>query len=88
MMNRFRHIQLSRPLCVLDCETTGVTPQRDRIIEIAVERFEPENPATRLVRRVNPGTSIPASASAIPAKGRNRRGIATGSPGGVPLRPG
>src|SRR5262245_58343120 len=54
---------------VLDTETTGLNPTRARIIEIAAVRLiagrlvaEPEAVFRRLV---NPGESIPVSASAV-----------------------
>lgn len=45
-----------------DTETTGVNPQKDRIIEIAA--FDPVQQRT-FEKLVNPGISIPADASAI-----------------------
>lgn len=45
-----------------DTETTGIRPDRDRIIEIAA--FDPVRGKT-LERLINPGISIPAEATAI-----------------------
>lgn len=45
-----------------DTETTGIRPDKDRVIEIAA--FDPERDAT-FVRLINPGCSIPSEASAI-----------------------
>lgn len=53
------------PIAVLDCETTGVSDD-DRVVEIAVVRFEPGGIVSdELVRRVNPGIPIPDEATAI-----------------------
>ncbi|TSA13820.1 MAG: 3'-5' exonuclease [Comamonadaceae bacterium] len=44
---------------VLDLETTGGSPQRDRITEIAAVRMEGGQEAARWSTLVNPGTPIP-----------------------------
>ncbi len=61
----FKHLRLKRPLCVLDLETTGTHPMRDRVIEIAVLRLVPRKAPVSFVRRVNPGVPIPPAATAI-----------------------
>lgn len=52
---------------VLDTETTGLSPERDRIVEFAVAPLEPRTGAlgAALHRLVNPRRSIPAEATAI-----------------------
>ena len=65
MAHHFQHLQLTRPLCVLDCETTGTSPQHDRIIEVAVVKFKPEGRPSRFVRRVDPGVPISAAATSV-----------------------
>ncbi len=50
------------PFCVLDIETTGLSPERDAIIEIAVIRSETRDSATResvLNELVRPSGNIP-----------------------------
>ena len=50
------------PFCVLDVETTGIIPERDAIIEIAVIRYETEDGVTRervLTELVRPSGNIP-----------------------------
>jgi DNA polymerase-3 subunit epsilon len=59
------HLQIVRPFTVIDIETTGVDPASDRIVEIGVVRFAPKVLPLSYVRRVNPGVSIPAAASAV-----------------------
>jgi DNA polymerase III subunit epsilon len=43
----------------LDLETTGATPLRDRVTEIALVRFENGIEVARWQTLVNPETSIP-----------------------------
>ena len=51
-------------IAIIDVETTGVNPERDRVIEFAVQKgLEPGD--YQKVWRVNPGIPIPAGASAI-----------------------
>ena len=35
-----RTLKLERPLAVFDIESTGIVPQRDRIVELAVIRID------------------------------------------------
>lgn len=56
---------LDRPLAILDCETTGVDPAVDRIVELAVLTLLPGGKQELFHRRVNPGVPIPAAATAV-----------------------
>lgn len=62
---------LDRPLIVLDCETTGVDPFTDRIVQLAILRFEqnatgPKRKKSKtFVRLFNPGQPIPKEASEV-----------------------
>jgi DNA polymerase-3 subunit epsilon len=58
-------LELSRSLVVFDLETTGTDPARDKIVEIALVRVDPDGSRTSIVRRVNPGRPIPAAATAV-----------------------
>ena len=58
-------LKLDRPLAFFDIESTGVVPQRDRIVEIAVVKLYPDGRQQTTVRRLNPGIPIPAGATAI-----------------------
>ena len=58
-------LELVRPLVIFDIESTGVVPQRDRIVEIAVIKLFPDGRRQETVRRLNPGIPIPAGATAI-----------------------
>lgn len=58
-------IPLTRPLAVVDLETTGLDPARDRIVEIAVLILFPDGSRDEKVRRINPGIPIPPAATAV-----------------------
>lgn len=58
-------MQLQRPLCVFDLETTGVQVVKDRIVEMCVIKVWPDGREDTHVWRVNPGIPIPAEAAAI-----------------------
>lgn len=58
-------IQLKRPLIVFDLETTGLFPRKDRIIEIAAVKVNPDGSEEKLERLLNPTISIPAEAAAV-----------------------
>jgi DNA polymerase-3 subunit epsilon len=58
-------LQLSRPLAVIDLETTGVNLTVDRIVEIAIVKVQPDG--NRIVKRklVNPLMPIPKASSDV-----------------------
>lgn len=56
---------LTRPLVVLDTETTGVDPVSDRIIEFGCVVLHPDGSRSRWEQRFNPGFPIPAESTAI-----------------------
>ncbi len=58
-------LQLDKPLVFFDIESTGVMPNRDRIVEIAVIKIMPDGERISRCRRINPEMPIPPSASAI-----------------------
>ena len=58
-------MKLSRPLIVLDLETTGTWIEKDRIVEIALLRLELDGASTTFMSRVNPGMPIPPRVSQI-----------------------
>ena len=47
------------PLAVLDVETTGFDPEVERVIEVAIIRFDGGVVTERFTRLVNPGQQIP-----------------------------
>ena len=52
-------------MAVFDLETTGIDPAKDKIIEIALVRVDPDGGRVAIARRVNPGRPIPAEATAV-----------------------
>lgn len=58
-------LQLTKPLAVIDLETTGVNLGSDRIVEIAIVKIMPDG--SKIVKRklLNPEMPIPAGSSAI-----------------------
>lgn len=56
---------LSRPLCVVDLETTGTDTREDRVVEVAVLTVCPDHSIRSFVRRVNPERPIPPAATAV-----------------------
>ncbi len=58
-------IKLKRPLAVLDLETTGLRPDQDRIVEIAILRIAPDGSSSQYVRRIHPQMPIPPEATAV-----------------------
>lgn len=58
-------LQLQRSIAFFDLETTGVDPAKDRIVEIAVVKLNPDGTREKWVKRLNPEMPIPAESSAI-----------------------
>jgi DNA polymerase-3 subunit epsilon len=59
------NLALERPLAVIDLETTGIDPQKDRIVEIGILKLLPTGGREPFSRRINPGMPIPSGATAI-----------------------
>ena len=58
-------MKLSRPLVILDLETTGIWIEKDRIIEIAMIRCIPDGEQAVYEKKVNPGMPIPPGATEV-----------------------
>jgi len=58
-------LPLDRPLAVIDLETTGTAPYRDRIVEIAVVKIWPDGRKETHHRRINPGVPISPESTAV-----------------------
>ncbi len=58
-------LNLSRPLVVLDLETTGVLVARDRIVQICMLKINPDREQELVYEMINPGVPIPPETTAI-----------------------
>lgn len=58
-------LQLTKPLAVIDIESTGVSPENDRIVELAIIVVEPDGTVTDKGRRLHPTIPIPAAATEV-----------------------
>lgn len=58
-------LSLTRPLVLIDLETTGTNAQLDRIVQLAVIALGADGSRRDKVRLINPGVPIPASATAV-----------------------
>ena len=58
-------LNLERPICFFDLETTGISIVKDRIIEIAIVKIFPEGNQKEKTWRVNPQCPIPNEATLI-----------------------
>ena len=59
------NIQLEKPLCVFDLETTGLNISKDRIVQIAILKIHPSGKKEELNLLINPEINISESNSAI-----------------------
>jgi len=58
-------LQLTRPLCVFDLETTGLQITKDRIVQIAILKVFPDGTTEEFSRLVNPEMLISEESTAI-----------------------
>ena len=58
-------LQLSKPLCFFDLETTGTNVAQDRIVEISILKVHPNGNKESFTWRVNPTVTIPPATTAI-----------------------
>lgn len=60
-----QHLRLDRPLAAFDLETTGTDVEKDRIVQIAIVRVEPDGSRRVFESLVNPERPIPPGATAV-----------------------
>ena len=58
-------LQLNRPICFFDLETTGINITNDRIVEMAVIKLNPDGTQEEKLWLVNPEMPISAEAAAV-----------------------
>lgn len=58
-------LQLKRPICFFDLETTGINITKDRIVEISILKVHPNGKEERHTWRVNPTIPIPPETTAV-----------------------
>lgn len=58
-------LKQTRPLAILDIESTGTNPRQDRIIDLAIIKLLPDGSQEKHVFRCNPGIPIPPEAEVI-----------------------
>lgn len=64
-MELFEKMKLTRPLIVLDLETTGTWIEKDKIVEIALIKCLADGTREDFKSRVNPGMPIPLRVSQV-----------------------
>jgi len=69
--------RLQRPMVCFDLETTGADPTKDRVVQLALIRVEPDGRETTLESLVDPEMPIPPEATAV-------HGIADADVAGAP----
>lgn len=60
-----QNLNLVRSLAVFDLETTGIDVERDKIVQIAIIRVEPDGPRRTFESLVNPERPIPPEATRV-----------------------
>ena len=58
-------LNLTRPICFFDLETTGIDVSKDRIVEISILKVFPNGNRESKTWLVNPTIPIPAQATAV-----------------------
>ncbi len=58
-------LRLTRPLAIVDLETTGVNVGHDRIVEISIVKVYPNGNREIFTQLINPGIPIPPASTAI-----------------------
>jgi len=58
-------LALKRPIVFFDLETTGTDTAKDRIVELAMIKINPDGKRDSYIKRLNPGMPIPAEVTLI-----------------------
>ena len=58
-------LNLSKPICFFDLETTGINITNDRIVEISILKVYPNGKEETYTQRVNPTIPIPPEVTKV-----------------------
>ena len=58
-------LNLKKPICFFDLETTGINISKDRIVEISVHKVYPNGKEETYTKKVNPTIPIPLETTAV-----------------------
>jgi len=58
-------LNLNKPVCFFDLETTGINISKDRIVEISILKVYPDGKEETYTKKVNPTIPIPAEVTAV-----------------------
>ena len=58
-------LNISRPICFFDLETTGINVAKDRIVEISILKIFPDGREEEYTQRINPTIPIPPSTTEV-----------------------
>lgn len=58
-------LNITRPICFFDLETTGINVAKDRIVEISILKVFPDGREEEHTHRINPTVPIPAQTTAV-----------------------
>lgn len=58
-------LNLKKPICFFDLETTGINISKDRIVEISILKVHPNGKEETYTKKVNPTIPIPAETTAV-----------------------
>ncbi|RMB56882.1 3'-5' exonuclease [Dokdonia sinensis] len=58
-------LNITRPICFFDLETTGINVAKDRIVEISILKVFPDGREEEFTERINPTVPIPAETTAV-----------------------
>ncbi len=58
-------LNLTKPICFFDLETTGINISKDRIVEISILKVHPNGNEDTYTKRINPTIPIPQETTAV-----------------------
>ncbi|WP_273291108.1 3'-5' exonuclease, partial [Winogradskyella sp.] len=58
-------LNLNKPICFFDLETTGINISKDRVVEISILKVHPDGKEETYTKRVNPTIPIPPEVTLV-----------------------